>query len=428
MPIDDAIGDRLSCAPQGQSVSNWRRPTNRVMGKSRSANTRSDLSQSMVIVSVTLADVAVMFASTLAAIWICTQAGVACAAGEWLITALTTVVVALEVQRRFSAYSIDGIRDLRNRLFRTMAANLIGGLAGTACLALLSDSPRALYLWLPVWLATSMLSGSLAARFSAQKIGRLCDSGRLAHHVAVVGAGAYASDVVRDLCSAPGEMLKYAGTFGEGEDEFGNPPIIGLPSQSSASRIDAVVLCVPISQTERIARLRAQLRALNCDIYVADDFFDQAGESAALDRLGNRHVMKVQSRALDDWQLMQKALLDRLGAAALLILLAPFLALIALAIALDSSGPILFRQPRAGLNNRSFTMFKFRTMYHHHEDVHGDRQTVRNDPRVTRLGRLLRRTSLDELPQLLQRAHRRHVAGRASSPRRCDQGRRPPFP
>jgi polysaccharide biosynthesis protein PslA len=79
---------------------------------------------------------------------------------------------------------------------------------------------------------------------------------------------------------------------------------------------------------------------------------------------------------------------------------APLLILISVLIRFDSPGPSLFRQPRIGLDGKLFTMFKFRTMYTHLSDIHASQQTVRNDQRVTRVGRWLRRTSLDELPQL----------------------------
>ncbi|MGV3499062.1 MAG: sugar transferase [Hydrogenophaga sp.] len=76
------------------------------------------------------------------------------------------------------------------------------------------------------------------------------------------------------------------------------------------------------------------------------------------------------------------------------------LALTALAIRLDSPGPILFRQPRLGLNNKEFNVLKFRSMYVERSDLEAREQTKRNDARVTRVGALLRRLSIDELPQL----------------------------
>ena len=96
-----------------------------------------------------------------------------------------------------------------------------------------------------------------------------------------------------------------------------------------------------------------------------------------------------------------KQALDYGIAALALVFLAPLLLLIALTIKLDSPGPVFFLQPRRGLHNRTFTLIKFRSMYTHLADPEVSRQTSRGDPRVTRVGKWLRRLSFDELPQLL---------------------------
>ena len=97
---------------------------------------------------------------------------------------------------------------------------------------------------------------------------------------------------------------------------------------------------------------------------------------------------------------LAKSGLDYFFAASLLVVLAPLLTLIAVLIKVDSPGPILFRQERHGLNGRKFEILKFRTMYHSDVPETNVRQCSRNDPRVTPIGRFLRRTSLDELPQI----------------------------
>ncbi len=280
-------------------------------------------------------------------------------------------------------------------------------MAGIVCLALISSATAPLRLWLPVWLALSIVPPGLAAFVFARGVHCLCASGRLARNVAVVGTNSGAAGFVRNLCAQGGEGVRYVGTF---EDGCGKTDISrdGAPAgrlddllvSAPSLLIDSIVLCVPISDVERISHLGARLRRLNCDIYVAGDFLELAWDAGTLERLGNQRVLKVQARPLNDAQRMQKAVLDLSGAAILLVVLAPFLLLIATAIIIDSRGPVLFRQPRLGLNNRLFTMFKFRTMYHHQADLHGDMQATRDDPRVTRVGRFLRRTSLDELPQL----------------------------
>ena len=102
------------------------------------------------------------------------------------------------------------------------------------------------------------------------------------------------------------------------------------------------------------------------------------------------------------------------------------MALVALAIGLDSKGPVLFRQKRYGYNNRLIWVFKFRSMYTERTDANAERQTTRDDDRITRVGRFIRKTSIDELPAV-QRARRQHVDGRPAPPRHRDQAAGIPF-
>jgi exopolysaccharide biosynthesis polyprenyl glycosylphosphotransferase len=111
-------------------------------------------------------------------------------------------------------------------------------------------------------------------------------------------------------------------------------------------------------------------------------------------------MINVYERPLWGWAALVKRGEDLALSAALILLFAPLMLIIALMIKLDSRGPVLFRQQRFGFNNNPIWVTKYRTMYTHMADPGGERLTERNDPRVTRIGRLLRRMSLDELPQL----------------------------
>src|SRR5260370_29680316 len=95
-----------------------------------------------------------------------------------------------------------------------------------------------------------------------------------------------------------------------------------------------------------------------------------------------------------------KWLFDHIVGAIVLLLAAPVMALVALAVKLDSPGPVLFRQKRFGFNNERIDVFKFRSLYHDQADPLASRVVTKNDKRVTRVGRFIRKTSLDELPQL----------------------------
>ncbi len=166
--------------------------------------------------------------------------------------------------------------------------------------------------------------------------------------------------------------------------------------------VDRVIIALPWSAQAPVLELISQLAECPVQIQLARDpsvefVADRRRFDRELLRTGLLHVMDPPLSGLAS--LVKRA--EDLAIAAILLLAAlPILAAIAVAIRLDSPGPVLFRQRRTGFNNRDFQMWKFRTMHHHLADPEARRQTTHNDPRVTRVGAWLRRTSLDELPQI----------------------------
>jgi exopolysaccharide biosynthesis polyprenyl glycosylphosphotransferase len=147
------------------------------------------------------------------------------------------------------------------------------------------------------------------------------------------------------------------------------------------------------------------------EAWLVADFFKTQISRPGFDDFDGRPVLVFRTVPEASWQGVGKQLLDFLGALVLLVVSSPVLLLVALAIRISSPGPVLFRQQRAGLNGRPFTMFKFRTMVTNAEqlkqelaalnEMSGPVFKVTNDPRVTKVGRWLRKSSLDEFPQLL---------------------------
>ena len=143
---------------------------------------------------------------------------------------------------------------------------------------------------------------------------------------------------------------------------------------------------------------------------MASSLIDVAGDRTTIRPVDGLPMLHVEHPALSGARRLVKAAFDRAGAAAMLIACSPLLLGLALAVRADSPGPVLFRQIRVGKDGRRFVMFKFRTMYSDAEgrlaslrqlnEYHGVLFKIRDDPRVTRVGRWLRRLSLDELPQL----------------------------
>lgn len=175
-----------------------------------------------------------------------------------------------------------------------------------------------------------------------------------------------------------------------------------LATSASESEIDEIVLCLALADAGAVRRTVDSLLAVPAEVSLFADrsalvLVESGVVTTGLPRL------RLLERPLRDWGRLAKGLFDRLAAALLLVLLAPLFGAIALAIRLDSPGPVFYRQLRYGRGRRPFMLLKFRSMYVQACDAPDApiRQAQRDDPRVTRIGRWLRRLSLDELPQLL---------------------------
>jgi exopolysaccharide biosynthesis polyprenyl glycosylphosphotransferase len=179
-----------------------------------------------------------------------------------------------------------------------------------------------------------------------------------------------------------------------------------------AARADTViVLSCPELDGHLLRRLGWRLEREDIDLIVANSLIDVAGTRTTVRPVDGLPMLHVEHPRLSGAARVVKSVFDRLGAAAGLLLLLPLLLVIAVAIKRDSPGPVLFRQVRVGKAGREFMIFKFRTMHMdaerrraalgHLNEQDGVLFKMRDDPRITRIGRALRRGSLDELPQLL---------------------------
>ena len=168
---------------------------------------------------------------------------------------------------------------------------------------------------------------------------------------------------------------------------------------------DLIIIALPRTAVARIRALINKISALPIDIYMAPDELGLVYADRPVFRLGGMNVLSLKDRPISEWDAVVKRIEDLLIAVPAVILLSPLLAIIALAIRLESKGNVLFVQERYGFNNSLIRVFKFRSMYTDMTDVNAERLATKDDPRVTRVGRFIRRTSLDELPQLFNVIH-----------------------
>jgi len=197
--------------------------------------------------------------------------------------------------------------------------------------------------------------------------------------------------------SASHQMVKVADTLRLHDiNELGS-----LATTIAQEEIDRIYLVTPWCDAPAMLPKISLLRQLSTELFLVpiDNRID--AREMSIGSFGDRLSLRAIHRPINGWDLWLKRVQDVVVASATLALFAPVIFLIALAIKLESPGPILFRQNRVGFNGRQFQLLKFRSMRQEAADQHAARQTSRNDDRVTFVGRIIRRTSLDELPQFI---------------------------
>jgi Undecaprenyl-phosphate glucose phosphotransferase len=235
---------------------------------------------------------------------------------------------------------------------------------------------------------------------------RLRQSGRLTPNIVIVGATKNAERIIKSALER--RDLAVLGVFddrlGRAPEQIAGVPVLGVTGDLIGHRmmpfVDRVVITVTSTAQTRIRAIAAQLRALPNEVTLLVDIGQGDGSAAAVSRMADMPLARLAGKSQDPNRAAAKRLQD-LGFGLLgLIVAAPVMALVALAIRLDSPGPIFFRQRRQGFNNEEIVVWKFRSMIHARADERATRQVSYDDDRITRVGRFIRRTSLDELPQI----------------------------
>ncbi|NYZ16626.1 undecaprenyl-phosphate glucose phosphotransferase [Azospirillum sp. RWY-5-1] len=242
-------------------------------------------------------------------------------------------------------------------------------------------------------------------------------AGRFRRHVVVVGTGEEAGRFLARVGGQGAGDLSVSGVFAQGAGPLsgvvGGHPVLGaledLWLHVRDNPVTDIVLALPWSDEERLRAAIHQVSMLPVDVHILLGAVPQLQSrlmltqtaGTAVSSMAGTLMLEVAHRPLKGWNAVVKRAEDLVLVGLLLAVFGPLMLLIALAVRLDSPGPAIFRQQRFGFNNRPFEIWKFRTMHVDRGDASGARRTVRGDDRVTRIGRFLRRSSLDELPQLI---------------------------
>ena len=265
--------------------------------------------------------------------------------------------------------------------------------------------------WLLVWWILAGLLILPTRMLGVSSLNRWIHSGFMKPRAVVIGSGrladSFASWIDTQATCAP---IEIGGIYDRRPvldwfAELNEPPqLADLRACFNLDDIDVIFVAADTSPDAEMDILLGSLSGIPVEIVAfAPPVVEKQirGHHAALGFYGSYPAVRLRENRLKEWNSIVKRLIDVVIAGTALVILAPLLLVVALAIRLDSPGPVLFRQRRFGFFNQPIEMLKFRSMYVDKQDSRGAHRTVRDDPRVTRVGRIIRRTSIDELPQLL---------------------------
>jgi exopolysaccharide biosynthesis polyprenyl glycosylphosphotransferase len=275
-------------------------------------------------------------------------------------------------------------------------SRLIFGYAGLLIFAFLSLS--------------RLLQGAIRERLRRRGIG--------VRRVLIVGAGEIGRTVMRNLMAQPDMGYEVVGFVDDAPEkshtDMGRLKALGdtanIPDVVVEHGIDEVIISLPWISHRKIMRVMAQCERQNVGVKLVPDMFQISITRVQLEVINGIPLIGVREPTISGWNRAVKRTIDVFVVALGLALLWPFLGLIALAIKLDSKGPVIFKQVRVGRDGAEFLLYKFRTMQEgaeekrqhlsHRNEALGPIFKIREDPRCTKVGRFLRRSSLDELPQI----------------------------
>lgn len=226
---------------------------------------------------------------------------------------------------------------------------------------------------------------------------------RLAYYLQdKISGNPWMSEQVIGFVALPGDDIPASGRKASGRKR--DPDILGsienLPVLIDQYNIDTVYVITPLKSAKALVDVYMNVLDKHVAIHWVPDIFSLRLVNHSVKEISGIPVITLSETPLIGMRLLLKAIEDKVLSILILIIISPILLLVAIAVKLDSPGPVFFRQNRTGWSGKSFRIWKFRSMYVHQEEAGKLKQAEKNDSRITRVGAFIRKTSLDELPQI----------------------------
>jgi Undecaprenyl-phosphate glucose phosphotransferase len=336
------------------------------------------------------------------------EAGVL-ATPRYLIAAPLVAALTVACLELFGLYTIRALTSFVRNMPIVALGWTVSFVALVAAVFFLKMGAEVSRVWLAAWFATGLLALGILRISAVLAIKRLAASGRLYQRAVIYGAGSVTDEIIAQLEADTGSIVRIAGIFDDRDDDRAPAQIAGYPRLGGINELmavnrsvplDLVIVALPLAAEERLSHVVRRLSVLPADIKMPARATALRFTPRTYSHVGSVAMIDLYDKPLANWGRVAKWLFDKIIGTIALILLAPVMAAVAIAVKLDSRGPALFRQKRYGFNNELIEVYKFRSMYTDRCDAAAARLVTKDDPRVTRVGRIIRKTSLDELPQL----------------------------
>jgi Undecaprenyl-phosphate glucose phosphotransferase len=325
------------------------------------------------------------------------------------IAAIVVAALLVSALQTADTYSIPALRARMRLLPRVLAvwasvflivtaASVLSGKIGWA-------QPRAYLAWFIAG-AIVLLAARLLTAYGIRNWSR---NGIMERRAVIVGGGAPAKELIRILEQQPDNDIRICGIFDDRGEKRSPIMVAGYPKLGTVAelvefvritRIDMLIISLPLSAEARILQLLKKLWVLPVDIRLAAHANRLRFRPRAYSHIGSVPMLDIFNKPIRDWDSVAKRCFDIVFTLLALALLWPIMLATAIAVKVTSKGPVFFMQNRHGFNNEIIRIFKFRSMYADKGDPTGRAAVTKGDPRVTPVGRFIRKSSIDELPQL----------------------------
>ena len=326
------------------------------------------------------------------------------------LTILTGAILSMVFFQAADAYQISSLRTNITQIGRVFAAwtMVFAFFALIAFFARIStDYSR---VWFGSWYTGGLIFFVIFRSIVAAILRKWSKDGRLERRAIIVGGGKNAEDLILSLEHQGDNDIRICGIFDDRKDDRSPPMVAGYPRLGTIAelvefgrraRIDMLIVSLPISAESRVLAMLKKVWVLPVDIRLSAHTNKLRFRPRSYSYEGAVPFLDVFDKPIADWDSVMKRAFDIVFSSLGLVLLSPIMLATAVAIRMESKGPVIFRQKRFGFNNEVIEVLKFRSMFHDMSDADAKIVVTKNDPRVTRVGRFIRKTSIDELPQLI---------------------------